>query len=102
MSTNGDRLKKKRSHVGNRGSMGLVKGEMASKVDYLCSQIKATIKPAIKPRVNAIRIIIIVFHPFLYPNDLLYNGSILFIGNSLERFNLKIGLRGALYECGQK
>ncbi len=102
MSTSGNRLKKRRSHVGHRGSVGLVKGQMASMVDYLCSQIKDTIKPAIKPRVNAIRIIIIVLYPFLYPNDLLYNGSIFFIGNSLERFNLKIGLKGALYECGQK
>ncbi len=76
MSTNGNRLKKRRSHVGYRGSMGLVKWQIASKVDYLCSQIKATIKPAIKPRVNAIRIVIIVFYPFLYPNGLLNNGSI--------------------------
>ena len=101
MSTNGNRLKKRRSHVGHKGSMGLVKGQMASKMDYLCSQIKATIKPAIKPIVNAIRIVIIVFHPLLYPNGLLYNGSILFIGNSLERFNLKIGLKGALYSYGR-
>ena len=55
--------------------------------------MKAAIKPAIKPRVNAIRIVIIVFYPFLYPNGLLNNGSILFIGNSLERFNLMKGAR---------
>lgn len=83
MSTNGNRLKKKRSHVGNRGSIGLVKGQMASKVDYLCSQIKATIKPAIKPRVNAIRIVIIVFSPLFnilmasYITDLSYLSAIL-------------------------
>ena len=54
--------------------------------------MKAAIKPAIKPRVNAIRIVIIDFHP---PS--ISSGSILFIDNFLERFNLKKVLKRALY-----